>query len=206
LLTHIAEQQAVTDALKLLGKYMANPTPQAADVVVKLRKSRDGEWIWAEFEPANWLDVVQPGSEVGLFEKQLSKSLAPTPLFWRGPMYLVFGKMKGGLTTWTELNSHAFSIDRPVNYAVSICVRTESIFNLKQDAVEATKNCLRNCTLRWNFGEAEKRGQQSHRDPTEIINLIAILLLSRRSWKDSHLLFIQDQWPMVPVSIYYQDR
>ncbi|KAJ7920689.1 hypothetical protein B0H13DRAFT_1986716 [Mycena leptocephala] len=142
--------KAVTDALELLGQYIATPAPKENDVVLKssVRKNRDGEWIWAEFKPANWLLVVQPGSEVGLFEKQVSKLLASGPVasFWRGPLNLVFGEMKGGLTTWTELNpDYQLLIDRPVSYA---------------DAVEATKNCLRDCTFRWIFRNAETRVEE----------------------------------------------
>ncbi|KAJ7662153.1 hypothetical protein DFH06DRAFT_1191662 [Mycena polygramma] len=126
-------KQAVTAALTLLGKYMAD-APQAGDVVLKSRKIRDKEWIWAEFDPANWLLVVQPGSEVGLFIKQVPRSLAPkAATFWRGPVHLVFGVTKVGLTTWTDLMTTGhnpkprYSINRPASYT---------------EAVEATKECI----------------------------------------------------------------
>ncbi|KAJ7846041.1 hypothetical protein B0H14DRAFT_2773191 [Mycena olivaceomarginata] len=124
--------QAVTDALNLLGKYMANPTPPAGDVVLKysVLKKRDGEWIWAEFEPANWSLVVQPGSEVGLFQKKIPNPPVANNVFWRGPIYLVFGETKNGLTTWKGFDrkeSDRFSINRPANFA---------------EAVEATKKCV----------------------------------------------------------------
>ncbi|KAJ7326180.1 hypothetical protein DFH08DRAFT_885002 [Mycena albidolilacea] len=123
--------EAVTDALNLLDKYMANPTPPAGDVVLKysVLKKRDGEWIWAEFEPANWSLVVQPGSEVGLFQKQILNPPVANNVFWRGPIYMVFGETKNGLTTWTGFDrkgSFRFSINRPANFA---------------EAVEATKKC-----------------------------------------------------------------
>ncbi|KAJ6511517.1 hypothetical protein C8R47DRAFT_1095327 [Mycena vitilis] len=128
-------EQAVTAALTLLGKHIADSRPQASDVVLKSRKIRDKQWIWAEFDPANWRLVVHPGSEVGLFSEQVPRSLARKATFWRGPVHLVFGETKGGLTTWTELmwgsNSNAtprHSINRPASYT---------------EAVEATKECVR---------------------------------------------------------------
>ncbi|KAJ7603528.1 hypothetical protein DFH06DRAFT_1310933, partial [Mycena polygramma] len=140
------EQQAVTAALNILGEDMSDPTLQAKDVVLKCRKPRDKqEWIWAKFDPANWPLVVHPGSEVGLFVKQVPRSLAADVTFWHGPIYLVFGTTRGGLTTWTDLmirgqphNPKAtHTINRPASYT---------------EAVEATKECVRHHT-----GTAERQ-------------------------------------------------
>ncbi|KAJ7216182.1 hypothetical protein B0H12DRAFT_1241902 [Mycena haematopus] len=118
-------EQAVTDALKLLGKYMANPAPQAKNVFLKYREKRDGEWIWAEFDPANWLLVVQPCSEIGVFEKQMPRSLAAQEIFWGGPIF-VYGETKNFLTEWEGFNMTGrgepsrYSINRPANYAEAV--------------------------------------------------------------------------------------
>ncbi|KAJ7662151.1 hypothetical protein DFH06DRAFT_1191656 [Mycena polygramma] len=125
--------QAVDAALHLLGKYMADPTPKASDVVLKSRKPRDSkEWIWAEFEPREWRGVVKQDSEVGLFLKQVPRPLAPQAVFLRGPVHLVFGGRRGGLTTWTdlELRSPLGStnlIDRPSSYAEAVEVTKEYV-------------------------------------------------------------------------------
>ncbi|KAF7366353.1 hypothetical protein MSAN_00891800 [Mycena sanguinolenta] len=148
-------EQAVADALKLLGKYMTNADPQAKDVVLKysIMQKRDGKWIWAEFEPANWLLVVQPGAEIGMFEREVPRSLAVKEIFWRGPVYLAFGETNNSLTTWQGLDPtnraepSLYLIDRPVNYA---------------EAVAATRNCVAG----YNTRSAIKRVQEPGRTLT----------------------------------------
>ncbi|KAJ7481799.1 hypothetical protein FB451DRAFT_1237216 [Mycena latifolia] len=135
-------KEALTAALKLLGKYMTNAQPET--VILKYStKSRDGGWIWVEFDPSNWSLVVRPGAEVGIFKKASQKAVA-TKAFWRGPVYLVFGATKGSLTTWTKFQPEprydsSPSIDRPTSYA---------------EAVESTKNSIRNRPTSWNLPPA----------------------------------------------------
>ncbi|KAF8178217.1 hypothetical protein K438DRAFT_1769723 [Mycena galopus ATCC 62051] len=111
-------EQAVTDALELL--------------VLKSRKKQNGQWIWADFKPAKWLVVVEPGSEIGLFAKQVLSALPAKEIFWCGPVYLVFGETKQSLTTWSGFQAKGapslHSIDWPVNYA---------------EAIQATRNCFK---------------------------------------------------------------
>ncbi|KAJ7121019.1 hypothetical protein C8R44DRAFT_787220 [Mycena epipterygia] len=136
-------EQAVAAALRLLGKYMGNP--QAAEVILRSSaRNQTGERVWADFEPADWLLVVRPDEQVRLFEKRLAKPVAPTTLFWGGPVYLVFGERKASITTWTEFNptnTHITPcIDRPTSYA---------------EAVEMTKDCASNHkTYPVNFSSA----------------------------------------------------
>ncbi|KAJ6481887.1 hypothetical protein C8R45DRAFT_1003361 [Mycena sanguinolenta] len=126
-------EQAVTDALKLLGQYMANSNPQPKHVVLKSRRKRDGQWIWAEFDPTSWLLIVQPDTEIGVFEREALRVVAAKEIFWRGPFYLVFGETKNSLTSWSGFNTSnrgdpsKYSIDRPASYA---------------EAVEATRDCI----------------------------------------------------------------
>ncbi|KAJ6591266.1 hypothetical protein DFH09DRAFT_1139151 [Mycena vulgaris] len=121
---HQQYEDALSAAFKILGKHMA---ASHADKAI-LKKKLDGRGVWAEFDPAHWFLVVRPGDEVGLFEKLPEKP--PKDIFWRGPVYLVFGEKKKGLTTWTEFKtknaSYNPSIDRPASY---------------DEAVEMTKIC-----------------------------------------------------------------
>ncbi|KAJ7726922.1 hypothetical protein B0H16DRAFT_261658 [Mycena metata] len=81
-------EQAVSNAFRILGKYI---TSSATQVVLKYSaRNQDGERIWIEFTPADWLLIVPPGSEVGLFEKQ--SLLHSKATFWCGPVYLVFDR------------------------------------------------------------------------------------------------------------------
>ncbi|KAJ7026584.1 hypothetical protein C8F04DRAFT_1125064 [Mycena alexandri] len=125
--------QTYESGLKLLGKYISSPRPlEANEVTLKSSaKNRNGEWIWANFTPDDWLLVVAPGSEVGLFGK---RPLESQSVFWGGQIYLVFGETKDGLTKWSYFNPRqpVHSINRPGSYA---------------EAVEATKQCVRSHIL-----------------------------------------------------------
>ncbi|KAJ7177809.1 hypothetical protein C8R46DRAFT_1075010 [Mycena filopes] len=115
-------EEAVTSALKLLGKYIAGLSPGVNQVILRSSaKNREGEWIWVDFDPSNWLLVAAPGSEVGLFEAQ-PRALDSNAPFWGGQVYLVFGETKGGLTTWSRLDprNHAHLINRPGSYAEAV--------------------------------------------------------------------------------------
>ncbi|KAJ6511514.1 hypothetical protein C8R47DRAFT_1095320 [Mycena vitilis] len=96
-------EQAVYAALRLLGRYMADPKPKADGVVLKHshRHLWNDKWIWADFDPEDWLFVVHPYSEIGIFLKQVSTPLATQAVFLCGPVHLVFGQKRRGLTTWT---------------------------------------------------------------------------------------------------------
>ncbi|KAJ7076452.1 hypothetical protein B0H15DRAFT_594610 [Mycena belliarum] len=122
-------EEAVATALRLFGPYMSNA--DASNIVLKYRIFRDDHWVWADFESDCWPLVVRPGGEVGVFEKRSENAVASKALFWRGPIYLVFGETKGSKTTWSRLNLRNpelnTTIDRPASYA----------------AVEMTKDCLK---------------------------------------------------------------
>ncbi|KAF8178212.1 hypothetical protein K438DRAFT_1281635 [Mycena galopus ATCC 62051] len=128
-------EQAVTDALRLLGKYMENPTPQASGVLLKYRnKAADGEWIWGELDPANWLLVVQPGSQIGLFEGETRESPDAKNIFWSGPVYVFFGATVRSVIKWTDgsrendkVDRSSFSINRPVSYQAAVEAVRKSI-------------------------------------------------------------------------------
>ncbi|KAJ7216443.1 hypothetical protein GGX14DRAFT_441548, partial [Mycena pura] len=115
-------EDAVSDALKLLGRYMAHPT--ADQVFLKCLATNavpegDGILVWAEFDPANWALAVQPGGHVQVFEKRHQMPSPSQDLFWDGPIYLVFGKTEYSLTAWTKSEQYLM-INRPKNYAEAV--------------------------------------------------------------------------------------
>ncbi|KAJ7443951.1 hypothetical protein B0H11DRAFT_2250379 [Mycena galericulata] len=127
-----AYEEAITVALKLLGRYMGNL--RADNVILRCSaKNREGEWIWADFDPATWSLVVKPGDEVRLVQnfKWGQKSAVPTGPFWRGTIYPVCGETKVSEIKWSYFNykipEASGAIDRPANY---------------HEAVELVKKCI----------------------------------------------------------------
>jgi hypothetical protein len=168
---------------------MAIPTPPAGDVVLRLRKKRDEEWIWAEFEPANWSLVVQPGSEVGLFQKQIPNPLVANNGFWRGPIYLVFGETNNGLTTWTAFDRvRHVSINRPANFAVSFSFVGRHRIEPKEKS-GGCRGSQKMCRIK--LVEESKRGKSRSAHIPPAVSLITDLFCSERTREDTHLLYIR---------------
>lgn len=120
-------EDATSKAIKLLGKYMLDPTPENT-ILRCSTKNRRGDWVWADIPPQDWtLTMSRFGvDEVGVFEGRINVKRANQE-FVHGYVNLTVAKVEGSQLTWSKLsheNGKTFKsvalMNRPRSYKEAV--------------------------------------------------------------------------------------
>ncbi|KAH8825669.1 hypothetical protein DL96DRAFT_1817166 [Flagelloscypha sp. PMI_526] len=118
-------EDAVEVAIRLFHRRVVTSNPKNI-ILKRSTKDREGNFIWAEFEPVDWKLLVTGEQPIAVYEH-----VPPSDEeFIRGTLYLLLGRRISGKTHWVvpysfqhdHLLKDMMKVDRPVSYEDAVVV------------------------------------------------------------------------------------